>query len=406
VYPKNETSECKVVYNQIWCSGVGLTFIPILSSKPTNSASILDISNNRITTISGELQLYPLLESLNIANNDITTLDTDSFQNLSSLQELSMARNKIHSFTLTAAMFKPLTSLHTLSLAYNHLGPSFNIDTFKYLHNLVLLDLDYNSIVHLRRDHHATAEHTLPYITELKLKGNVLLHIPQHIWSLFPPLIELDLSGNAISSVNGGAFKGLIQLKSLLLNDMDTLMEIEHLAFADTRKLQNLEIMGCAKLKEIQSGAFGTVQSMRSLHLENNALETLSGKLLPWEKLTHIFLYGNPWICDCRLNWIASIALQNKLIVGQLTQCAFPDQLKGVSVKALNKSDFVCIDKFQEQYQFRFSSGELVILIITTIAVTGFLFLLGIKLLSSLKERQKVDLFDAQMSYGTLHELQ
>ena len=298
VYPKNETSECKVVYNQIWCSGVGLTFIPILSSKPTNSASILDISNNRITTISGELQLYPLLESLNIANNDITTLDTDSFQNLSSLQELSMARNKIHSFTLTAAMFKPLTSLHTLSLAYNHLGPSFNIDTFKYLHNLVLLDLDYNSIVHLRRDHHATAEHTLPYITELKLKGNVLLHIPQHIWSLFPPLIELDLSGNAISSVNGGAFKGLIQLKSLLLNDMDTLMEIEHLAFADTRKLQNLEIMGCAKLKEIQSGAFGTVQSMRSLHLENNALETLSGELLPWEKLTHIFLYGNPWICD------------------------------------------------------------------------------------------------------------
>ncbi|XP_076333767.1 uncharacterized protein LOC143237907 [Tachypleus tridentatus] len=62
--------------------------------------------------------------------------------------------------------------------------------------------------------------------------------------------------------------------------------------------------------------------------------------MLNWDILEDIDVSGNPWQCDCRLQWLFRMHLPRK--VKDTIRCHFPQKLQGRSVSSLKEQDFVC----------------------------------------------------------------
>ncbi len=44
--------------------------------------------------------------------------------------------------------------------------------------------------------------------------------------------------------------------------------------------------------------------SLRTLWIESNQLQTLKEELLNWGRMNVVKLGHNPWMCDCNIHWI------------------------------------------------------------------------------------------------------
>jgi len=80
-----------------------------------------------------------------------------------------------------------------------------------------------------------------------------------------------------------------------------------------------------------------TAGSLRNLYLQNNRLTTLDQKTLNFDELTELNLEHNPWMCDCRLQWMTESMqyLLDSPRESQAVMCAAPVEKLGESMKAL-----------------------------------------------------------------------
>ncbi|MFH4983163.1 hypothetical protein AB6A40_009872 [Gnathostoma spinigerum] len=129
------------------------------------NASIIDMLNCKIV-------------KLDLSNNALTTLRTDTFSNLRSLQVLKLSRNKIS--RIESGAFRGMTALHSLNLARNRIS-SIDRFSFEMLVSLENLTLSRNSV---------------SFIEDASF------------WSL-EKLRRLDLSGNRLKSITRGWMYGL-----------------------------------------------------------------------------------------------------------------------------------------------------------------------------------------------------
>ena len=395
-------SSCLAVYHQVWCVGVGLKQVPVLPAQSHNATTYLDISRNSITSISWQLQRYPFLHYLNVANNSLADISADAFKPVTSLTELNLSWNQLTTNAISDDTFEPLSNLKLLTFSNNLLGPTFSILTFRHQHKVTSLDLDYNNIVHLTGCTDNSSIQSFPSLTELRLKGNFLVAIPHHIWSLAPQLILLDLSENEFQSIPSGSLSGVNALKILLLNNISSLKSIEPLAVSCDR-IKDLEISGNHNLFSIQPGAFINCHDLEILHLENNGLETLPSNLFPWAQLKHVSLYGNKWRCDCNATWLMYLTKTGKLVSGKQTKCMMPPYLKHHPVIEMNR--IICFPHFNQTGRNVFNAGQIIAITLPTVLATFILVLLGIKCFQKLKMKQP-ELLGAPLYYGSLYESQ
>uniref|UniRef100_A0A673KUF6 Matrix-remodeling-associated protein 5-like n=1 Tax=Sinocyclocheilus rhinocerous TaxID=307959 RepID=A0A673KUF6_9TELE len=168
----------------------------------------------------------------------------------------------------------------------------------------------------------------------LKMSYNKLRVITGHTFSGLTALVRLHLDHNRIEFIHPDAFSGLTSLRLLHL-------EANHL-----QKLHPATFSTFSLLRRF------SVSTLKHLYLSENLLSTLPRNMLEsMPQLENLFLYANPWSCDCRISWLQDWSARNPGVMkckkdrtfasGQLCPlCASPKHLKGQDIADLK--EFVC----------------------------------------------------------------
>ena len=88
---------------------------------------------------------------------------------------------------------------------------------------------------------------------------------------VFPGLVELDLTGNRLTSVVVGTFGKLTRLQTLRLSD-NPLNDIESGALDGLTALNKLELDRCARLTHLRAGALAGLNKLRVLSARDSGL--------------------------------------------------------------------------------------------------------------------------------------
>lgn len=107
--------------------------------------------------------------------------------------------------------------------------------------------------------------------------------------------------------------------------------------FSQFTKLKSLDLQQ-NDISMVEDGAFSGLSQLTTLLLQHNGLKTASEEvLLPMPRLTYLRVYDNPWNCHCSLDsLIRTLQVPSNRNLGNYAKCAEPYSLKGQKLKKLN----------------------------------------------------------------------
>ncbi|XP_015120907.2 leucine-rich repeat-containing protein 15-like [Diachasma alloeum] len=304
--------------------------------KNLHPLNTLILTNNQFTEFPRELCAdIPLLEELIVTKQQIDTLSSSSFSNITDrLEELILPFNDLKFIELQAfatfyrlekldirsnrlevlrsGTFAGLGNLTSLNLGDNRLR-EIAPGTFSGLQKLRIINLEDNALESLSD----TTFNNLISLEEIKLYGNAL-KIPQefcvdspkleylivryqHIRTLSPAsfarmntevLKELLLEFNGLESVEPQTFARFRHLKILDLSD-NSLEILRRGVFGGLDELEKLWVVNNS-LRHVEPGIFSGLKNLRLLDLRDNRLTTLpSGIFDELKHLEKLELFGN-----------------------------------------------------------------------------------------------------------------
>ncbi|XP_008327855.1 leucine-rich repeat-containing protein 4B [Cynoglossus semilaevis] len=271
---------------------------------------------------------------LNLQENSIQVIKSDTFKHLRHLEILQLSKNQIRQIEVGA--FNGLPNLNTLELFDNRLTlvPSH---AFEYLSKL----------------------------RELWLRNNPIETLPAYAFHRIPSLRRLDLGElKKLDFISDAAFVGLINLRYLNLGmcglkdipKLTALVRLEELELSGNRleiirpgsfqglvSLRKLWLMH-SQVSVIERNAFDDLKSLEELNLSHNSLHSLPHDLFtPLHQLERVHLNHNPWVCNCDVLWLSWWLKET--VPSNTTCCArchAPPALKGKYIGELDQSHFTC----------------------------------------------------------------
>lgn len=271
---------------------------------------------------------------LNLQENSIQIIKSDTFKHLRHLEILQLSKNQIRQIEVGA--FNGLPNLNTLELFDNRLTlvPSH---AFEYLSKL----------------------------RELWLRNNPIETLPAHAFHRVPSLRRLDLGElKKLAFISDAAFVGLVNLRYLNLGmcglkdipKLTALVRLEELELSGNRleiirpgsfigliSLRKLWLMH-SQVSVIERNAFDDLKNLEELNLSHNSLHSLPHDLFtPLHQLERVHLNHNPWVCNCDILWLSWWL--KEAVPSNTTCCArchAPPFLKGKYIGELDQSHFTC----------------------------------------------------------------
>ena len=141
---------------------------------------------------------------------NIGSIEASTFSNLTKLQQLNLYGNNLT--TLAENLFQiALTSLITLNLSTNLLGPTIPVNLLRNLNKLKTLDLSSNSIATINTNQ----LNGLTSLSYLDLSNNRISTIENNLFTSITLLSYLDLSSNLLKSIDKSQFNSLTSLTKL-----------------------------------------------------------------------------------------------------------------------------------------------------------------------------------------------
>ncbi|CAC5403876.1 unnamed protein product [Mytilus coruscus] len=219
-FPCKFYSSCVCVYTKnnllsVDYAGKNITVIPLFSGNVEN----VSLANNRIQSVENGVFKYNLhLLYLDLSENKIYQLASESFQGLFNLQTLIINNNNISSTVSPSnVVFEPLVSLRYLDMKNNSNNCiAFNIS---FLTNLQTLKIDFVD----GETYFDTEYKALRNLTNLDLSGYsgrcLMKILTPGTFEYFPYVQFLDLSKYRINVIYRGTFKHLRHLEFLDLSD-------------------------------------------------------------------------------------------------------------------------------------------------------------------------------------------
>ncbi|XP_072525259.1 immunoglobulin superfamily member 10 [Salminus brasiliensis] len=170
------------------------------------------------------------------------------------------------------------------------------------------INLGYNSLTAIR-------ENELSGLTSLELlmlHSNIIQTIEGRAFHSLKALQVLKMSYNRVKELQKETFQGLDNLLRLHM-DHNRIEFIHPEAFYGLTSLQLVHLEGNL-LQQLHPDTFVTLRhsqifkfsSVKTIFLSDNALTTLPATVFSGcYQLENLFLNGNPWSCDCRMDWFA-----------------------------------------------------------------------------------------------------
>lgn len=343
------------------------SFSPPPNNKKDNASphfpklKSLILRDNELPSV-GKLSSWRLtaLETLDISQNPLLELGQYEFNNTRNLQNLHLQDLKLKS--IHEMSFFPLNQLRLLNMTGtkldNHLGDK------QFVGNQKLETVD--------------------------LTDNGLIEVPFALRST-SSITKLILNSNSMTSLRQSDFINRTKLGDLEIRRCSRLSKIDDLTFGDLTSLKRLIVTDNPALVSISKDAFKSDNQTAAKHeldiidIRNNNLTTMSNPL-EFSSVTfkQVLLSGNPWHCDCSLEWFNEFTPQAR----PLAHCKTPTKYAHIEIgEFLSTIDCEIVES-----TFR------------TIAVTGFILFLFI--LTVLVFVQKSDMcrrYFWRDQYGTIY---
>ncbi|OWF47576.1 toll-like receptor Tollo [Mizuhopecten yessoensis] len=294
----------------------------------------LDLSGNRIRYLSErffEKQLQ--LEKLKLGKNKIENIDRHAFEGLTSLLELDLRNNNISQADNESLL--PLQSVSQLNISFNFLS---EIPCLKTMEHVNLIDFRFNRIDTLDLN---TFE-GLPTLKGISLAFNNIRVVPRGVFNKPPSLQILNLAYNDIDVIEDEAFHGASELRWMFLQHnnvsdvtwaFSSLYSLLHLdlsynAIANSvngeqfpKSLQEINLAN-NKITSVADYAFYNFKNLRKVDIRYNLVQTL--KLLSISVSPALqgtpptfYIAGNPFVCDCKLQWLRKKMEESRPSYGQ-----------------------------------------------------------------------------------------
>lgn len=198
----------------------------------SNSLRLLDLSHCKITKVTGQQVLQGMkdLKHLNLAGNHIRSV-SDLISE--SLMTLDLGHNRLTN--LLPNMLANLPALTYIDLSRNH-RISLQNKQGEYVESTTLkrIDLSFCNMDNIELE-------GFPAIMTAILKGNMVRELTRESFINTKMLEHLDLSQNALNSVDTNTFKKLKHLKSLNLS-FNMISKIERDTFKENELLTRLDL--------------------------------------------------------------------------------------------------------------------------------------------------------------------
>lgn len=268
---------------QIDASRTGLYQVP---EAFTHSVRFLSLVGNRISSIRcGDLDSYPLLQSLDFSDNKVASVEEDSLGRLEMLLFLNLNKN-----LLTSVPKSLPDELKYLSIN-NNLIKNLTIPDFKNLPNLRIL----------------------------LLQSNEIRFIEDHVFDDLLSLEMLDLSNNPIQSFSSSTFDGPLSLRDLRLCYLNLSVPEKDGSFpmSSPESVQMLHLQsspGLARQFLADSAALAAFSHLQYLDLRMNNLTEIRNDLLFYlVQLKTLRLHGNKLNCSSEM-WFKDWMTWNKTL--------------------------------------------------------------------------------------------
>ncbi|XP_033759702.1 protein toll-like [Pecten maximus] len=319
--------------------------------QPNVYRRFYNLDNNNIRSLRG-YQFHGILHMISLNNNSLQDIDEKCFRQVSDLQNICLADNKLTS--LPATLFLGLTSLRHLDI-HNNLIQELPDGLFDDSPNLVYVNLASNRISSLRKrlfvkllnletlflDRNNIVvinEASFPLhsiaLRHIGLCSNPLRQIPK-ITFYIRSLRRIDLQNTSITLTN---FSG--QLEEL---DSNSLLESIIESSSDT----NADIFTRpSRLREIDLSE----SDIQGIDLSGNISKECKLKLIILLIHFHFNLHNNPLRCDCRIIPLMEIIQQyrqNATITPndyffREWACVTPQELNGRTLLEVKEEETYC----------------------------------------------------------------
>lgn len=107
--------------------------------------------------------------------------------------------------------------------------------------------------------------------------------------------------------------------------------------FSQFTQLKSLDLQQ-NDISMVEDGAFSGLSQLTTLLLQHNGLKTATEEvLLPMPRLAYLRLYDNPWSCHCQLDsLVRTLQVPSNRNLGNYGKCAEPLTLRGQKLRKLN----------------------------------------------------------------------
>lgn len=265
----------------------------------------LFLNGNKLDKIPSGLGDMPGLRSLDLGENQIKTLDNDSFSELTNVYGLRLTENYIE--TIRCGVFDKMTALQILNLSRNKIR-HIEIGAFDNNQNLQAIRLDGNQLKNI-----SMLFIKLPNLVWLNMSENQL---DEFDYAMIPAQLQwLDIHANRVKKL-GNYFE--IESQLALTNfdaSSNLLTEITGSAIPSSMEIMYLNDNLISK---VQSYSFFKKPNITRVDLFGNKITTLDPNALrisivPQSRpLPEFYIGGNPYLCDCNLDWLQNVNTEHR----------------------------------------------------------------------------------------------
>ncbi|XP_066455872.1 immunoglobulin superfamily member 10 isoform X1 [Eleutherodactylus coqui] len=234
--------------------------------------------------------------------------------------------------------------------------------TFRYLNaipkqiqaDVERINFGYNSLTKLTENDFTG----LKKLELLMLHSNEIQIIHENAFQDLSALQVLKMSYNKVKTLHKNTFQGLKSVVRLHI-DNNKLEFLPPESFYGLTTLRLVHLEG-NQLRQLHADTFVTLRfiqifktsTIKHIYLSDNQLSSLPEEMFSYlNELEGLYLHGNPWSCDCDLQWLTKPGRQSKDFIKckrdrsgtQCPVCSSPRKNQGKSLNEISSEDLTCV---------------------------------------------------------------